>query len=267
MKERNISLACSLYVRYASVMTTPTRILQATVDGLPGHRRRFTDRQRDRQENILTAGLALMARHGRAGLTMAKFGLAVGMAPAAIRRLFVDIDSILSELLVRHLLAIFQALGEVPADAPGRKPALRAAYLAATRTADGRLTEPHILLLRERHSLPPDLAGEIERTRDSLGEVLAGPDGPAALALLDTPGLSPLRIEEMLGTLDRPKPMPTRQPPQAEAKPQPFIPGPISLSRQDLLTSASIVLPPQANGTLQTGLIKPKTPEPRAASP
>jgi AcrR family transcriptional regulator len=248
-------------------MTTPTRILQATVDGLPGHRCRFTEKQRDRQEKILTAGLALMARHGRAGLTMAKFGLAVGMAPAAIRRLFVDIDSILSELLVRHLLAIFQALGEIPADAPGRKPALRAAYLAATRTADGRLTEPHILLLRERHSLPPDLAGEIERTRDSLGEVLAGPDGPAALALLDTPGLAPSRIEAMLAALDPPDATQTRQSAPAETKPHPVILTPASVTRQDLLSSASIAPPPQANGTLQTGLITPKTPEPRAASP
>jgi AcrR family transcriptional regulator len=246
-------------------MTTPTRILQATVDGLPGHRRRFTEKQRDRQEKILSAGLILMARHGRSGLTMGAFGIAIGLAPAAIRRIFVDIDSILSELLVRHLLAIFRAMGEIPADAPNRKSALRAADLAATRTADGRLAAPHILLLRERHSLPPDLATEIEQTRDSIGEVLAGALGPAALALLDTPGLPPSRLEAMLAALD-PEPTQTLKPEPPERKPQPIIASPLRLSRKDLLASASIAPPPPINGR-QTSLIKPETLEPRAASP
>jgi AcrR family transcriptional regulator len=231
-------------------MPTPARILQATVDGLPNHRRRFSEKQRERQEYILTAALAVFARHGRAGLSMGAFGLALGMSPAAIRRLFVDLDTILAELLVRHLFAILRALTDIPADTPNRNTALRAAYLAATRTAEGRLTEPHILLLRERHSLPPDLATDIEATRDSIGEILAGADGAAALALLDTPGLAPSRIETMLAALD-PKPEPIPKAAVTETNGWPSFPAPRSASRQDLLASASIA----------------RTPEPRGASP
>jgi AcrR family transcriptional regulator len=247
-------------------MSTPPRLLQATVDGLPNHRRRFSEKQRQRQEHILTAALAVFARHGLAGLTMGAFGLALGMAPAAIRRLFIDLDTILAELLIRHLFAILKALGEVPAESPNRNAALRTAYLAATRTQDGRLAEPHILLLRERHSLPPDLAVDIEQTRDSIGEILAGADGAAALALLDTPGLAPSRIEALLAALD-PKPEPAPQPAPPDANPHPVIPGPPGASRQALLASASLPPPPQARIGFPIGWNTPKTPEPRAASP
>jgi AcrR family transcriptional regulator len=250
-------------------MPTPVRLLQATADAaLPGRTRYFSAKQRAAQDQILAAALAIMAQHGRAGLTMGRFAVALGMAAGTIRRHFVDLDCILAELLSRHLLAILQAFRQVPEDAPNRKTALRAAYIATTRNGYGGLTDPHALLLRERHTLPPDLATSIEQTRASIGKILAGPHADAALALLDTPSLTAAQIETMLAQPDAPKPAPQSRPgPKPERRDLPAIPGLMSANRQDLLTSASITRPQPARPRIPATWIKPKGPEPRSASP
>jgi AcrR family transcriptional regulator len=228
---------------------------------MPGRETLLTDRQLARREEILAAALVLMARHGRVGLSMGRFATALRMGAGTIRRYFVDLDSILAELLARHLVAIMEAFGSVPEASANRGVALRAAYLKATRGADGGFTDAHTLLLRECHTLPPDLAADIEEVRDRIGQILAGPDAATALALLDTPGVLLAQIEAMLAALEPPKPQP--RPARApERQDTPAIPGPIKPNRSDLLATASMPWPQHA--TRWTG---PPRPEPRAASP
>jgi AcrR family transcriptional regulator len=248
-----------------TAMQTPTRRLRATADGLPGREPLFSDKQLARQEDILTAALAIMARHGCAGLTMGRFATALRMSSASIRHYFVDLDSILAELLARHLVAILGAFGAVPESAPNRKAALRAAYLSVTRTAAGGFTDAHRLLLRDRQTLPPDMQAEIDQAREGIGEILAGRHGAAALALLDTPGLTASHIETMLAALD-PKPAQARAAaPERSAKPA--ILAPVSASRRDLLATVSIPRPPHLKPDIPPRWSAPAVPEPRSASP
>ena len=226
-------------------MPTPTRLLRATADALPGRSNTLSERQRARQEDILAVGLGIMVQHGRVALTMGRFAAAARMSASTIRRHFVDLDSILAELLSRHLLDVFTALGRVPEDAPNRKAALRAAYLKTTRNGFGAHTAAHTLLLRERHTLPPDLAAPLEQIVTSLGEILAGPHAEAAMALLDRPGLKTQDIEAMLACLDakptqtRPAIPPPLRPKPAKPDPRPDIAHLMSASRQDLLATAA----------------------------
>ena len=191
-------------------MHTPPRILRAEIEDIPGARLRLSARERERQAVILAAGRRVMVNHGHTGIRLADLAIALGMAPATIRRYFPDLDELLGEILRTHLLAISSAIGDalraVPAatattGAAHRQAAARAAYLAATRTVLGGHTEAHLLLLRERHHLPPDLLAGIEGTRAALGEVLAGDHWAEALGLLDLADLSPAMIEGMMRVL------------------------------------------------------------------
>jgi AcrR family transcriptional regulator len=195
-------------------MHTPPRILRAEIEDIPGARPRLSARERERQAVILAAGRRVLVNHGRAGIRLADLAIALGMAPATIRRYFPDLDDLLGEILRTHLLAISSAIGEALSNAPAttncanpgaiaahRQATARAAYLAATRTVLGFHTEAHLLLMRERHHLPPDLFAAIEGTRAALGEVLAGDHWAEALGLLDLPELSPAMIEGMLRVL------------------------------------------------------------------
>ena len=184
-------------------MLPATRLLRAHADDLPNARPHLSGRERDREDKIVAAAQALIARFGRTALTMGNFAIAVRMSPATIRRHFPDIDSILAEILFRHLLAISKAIGEAKSDPRAPHKARRAAYLAMTRTAFNAPTERHLLLLRERQSLPADLAATVDELRTGIGEMLAGDFGPTALALLDTPELQAPQIEAMLATLAR----------------------------------------------------------------
>lgn len=241
-------------------MQTQTRCLRTTADSLPGREPLFSDKQLARQEDILAAALAIMARHGCAGLTMGRFATALRISSASIRRYFVDLDSILAELLARHLVAILGAFDAVPESAPKRKAALRAAYLSVTRTAAGGFTDGHTLLLRDRQTLPPDMEAEINQARDGIGEILAGRHGAAALALLDTPGLTASQIETMLAALD---PKPAQAQPERSARP---VLAPVSASRRDLLATASIPRPPHLKPDIPPRWPGPAIPEPRSAS-
>jgi hypothetical protein len=118
-----------------------------------------------------------------------------------LRRWFCDVDHLLAEILVRHFDAISERLAAIPANVPGRAAACRAAYLAATRTRDGALTEAHLLFMRDRHQLPPDEIGAVSTLRDRIGQQLAGAHGCIALGLLDMPELAGDQIEAMLDAL------------------------------------------------------------------
>jgi len=211
-------------------MPIPIRQLRAITDDLPGARPILSPREQARQDQILAAATALLARFGRAGLTMAAFAAALRMSPATLRRYFPDMDSLLAEILMRHLQAIAAALGKVPFDAPDRAPARRAAYIAHTRTAFNAHTEPHLILLRERHALPPDLAEPVEKLRTLLADMLAPETPDLALTLLDAPELQPAQIETILAALrpksqhaaPHPHPIDTPQPHPARPNPTPL---------------------------------------------
>jgi AcrR family transcriptional regulator len=186
-------------------MPTPIRILRAHLDERPGARAQRSVRELDQEDRILEAARTLMARYGRGSITLNSLAVAMRLAPATIRRLFPDLDCILFELLQRHLHALSHALGEIPRDHPNRHAALRAAYVAFTRNAFSGTTDIHTLLLRERHTLPPDLADPIENLRMLIGERLAHEHVDTVLILLDNPFLQPPQIEAMLAALANPQ--------------------------------------------------------------
>jgi AcrR family transcriptional regulator len=196
------------------------RLFRAHVDNRSHNRPMLTDKQREREQTILAAAQTLMATYSRGALTIGKLAIALRMSPGTIRRHFADIDSILAEILLRHLTGIARAIGRTPPSDPKEKAAARAAYIEATRTGWGGLTEPHLLLIRERHTLPEDLAKPVEDMRTLIGEILAGERGAIALTLLDTPELQATQIDAMLATTEPKATEPTATEPRT-ANPEP----------------------------------------------
>jgi hypothetical protein len=74
-----------------------------------------------------------------------------------------------------------------------------AAYRAYTRTALGGLTETHLLLVRDSHTLPDDERISIDMMRQGIGELLGGNLREETLRLLDAPFLDAPAIEARLG--------------------------------------------------------------------
>jgi AcrR family transcriptional regulator len=204
-------------------MPLPARIIRRQCDDLPGQRPFLSLKEEERCTRILDAGQMIMAIYGRAGIRMTEFALGLRMSPLTVRRYFPDLDHLLGEILRRHLQVIIRTIGTVPRDAPNRQQARRAAYLAATRTGLGAPTEAHLLLIRDRHLLPPDEAEPIECLRATIGDILAGEQAQVALALLDTPELNAAEIEAALAAVVRPRQAATPQPepprPRHEAPP------------------------------------------------
>ena len=161
----------------------------------PGARLRLTARERERQEVIPPPARRVLVLHGRAGIRLADLATALGMAAGTIPPLLPRPGlppgrDACAPTLMAISTAIGDALRGIPHDAAHRQGTARAAYLAATRTVLGGHTEAHLLLLRERYHLPPDLLDTIEQTRAGLGEILAGEFATEALGLLDMPELS-----------------------------------------------------------------------------
>ena len=177
------------------------RILRAEADAFDRQQRFLPERDRQRREHILTVAQALLSRHGRHAITFGAMAAALRMAPATLRRHFIDLDALLGEILSRHLLALAAAMGQVPFNDPDRSRKKREAYFTFTHGPFGSLTEAHLLYTRDRHSLPEDLLTSLEQTREGLGEFLAGPNGREALLLLDTPYIPLTNIEAMLAAL------------------------------------------------------------------
>lgn len=189
-------------------MTTPARILRAQAQDIAPALFRRTPAQAARHENILAVGQALMARHGRHHILFTRFALALNLDPSTLRRDIIDLDAMLGEILRRHLHALSRALGQVPSDDPERQRKRRAAYLAYTRTPNGALTPPHLLLVRDCRLLPPDVRLPIEELRADIGRALAGDLGEEAMSLLDTPGLDAARAEFIFAHYSPQKPAP-----------------------------------------------------------
>ncbi len=180
-------------------MPISPRLLRAQTDGLPGARHAPTPKETEQRTRILEAATVCLATHGASSFTLGNFAAAIRMASATIRRHFTDLDAILGEILRLHLHAIAEAIGEPPPrNHPNPKAVRRAAYITATR----RAANAHALLLRQRHTLPPDVLGPLDELRLHIGTLIAGEHAETALALMDTPSLSAEQVERMLATLD-----------------------------------------------------------------
>jgi len=85
-----------------------------------------------------------------------------------------------------HLHAIAVSFGAIGFHTPNRPAARRAAYIAHTRTPFSAPTEQHLLLLRDSHNLPPDLAEPIAKLRALIGDMLC-PTHPKSPSPFSTP--------------------------------------------------------------------------------
>lgn len=183
-------------------MLVSPRILRAEALCLACHPRELTSREIARQERILDTATELLARHGMRAVTFGALALALRLAPATLRFHFVDLDDLLGEILRGHLQRLAELLGDVPAEPEATlHTRRRAAWAQATRAGLGGTTPAHTLLLRDRHGLPADLLENIEATYRNLGLLLAGPDLPEALTLLDDPAIAPARAEILIAAL------------------------------------------------------------------
>jgi AcrR family transcriptional regulator len=204
----------------------------------------LTTRQRDTRERVLTYAQTLMAACGALTLKFSTLAAAVHVAPSTLRHYFADLDDLLTVLVVRHLDTLLAALSETPNDDPNRDQNRRSAYLAATRTASGALTEAHLLLVRDRHFLPQDELTHIEAYRHQIGTLLAGDRAQLVLHTLDNPHATPDDIEALLGNL-RAAPRPAARPqPATSPLPAPRPAAPRLPAKGDFIPNVAYVPPP-----------------------
>jgi len=181
-------------------MTTPLRILRAKAQERNPAHFALTERQRVREETILDVAKYLIADEGLENVTFSRLARALRMSRNTLAFHFVDLPALLGQIIRLHLRALSAALGQIRADDPDRYRRRRAAYLAYTRTPLGGLTEAHLLLVRDRHTLPPDLRDGIEHIRHDIGKLLTDDMVEEAFALLDLPSIDAARVEARLGT-------------------------------------------------------------------
>jgi AcrR family transcriptional regulator len=199
-------------------MKTSPRLLRDTIQHLLP-RRHLTTKELERRDLILSAGRTAFVRFGRHGITLSSLALALNLSPSTIRRFFIDLDDLLSQILDQHLLTVARTIAAIPDTDTDHKTKRCEAYLNATRGNLGAYTEDHHLLLRERHRLPPDLLRHIEGLRTAIGEDLGGYfHGEATLAVLDIQGLTHAELLRLVGhieepaSLAQPEPAPPKSP-------------------------------------------------------
>ena len=235
-------------------MPIPSRILRTRVEDHLG-RPEFTNRQRDHEAHILAAAEDLFATYGRHEVTWRSLGESLRMATATLRWHYTDLHALFAAILSRHLRNVAKALGEVPLDAPNRRHAQCLAYLAATRLPFGGLTPAHLLLTRDRHTLPEDVLDPIEEMRHSLGMLVGGNLGQETLDRLDTPWVTAESLGPVLEILVSP-------PPPAPPLPEPALPAPsrsADIARQ-LENGDLRWLRPAGLGSLEDPLPEPRMP-------
>jgi AcrR family transcriptional regulator len=185
-------------------MKIPFRTARSIADELIGVPF-LTPRQRERQTNIITVATELFARYGKDHCSMGLVAHALRIAVQTLRWHYSDLDAVLYEILRAHLAGLSKYLGDVPRDPPNYQQRKRAAFLQYTRPC-GDFTTPHLLLVRDRASLPRDLLEAIETTYQALGAGLAGDWGTDVLEMLDTARFDAEEIETRLTTLSNPSP-------------------------------------------------------------
>jgi AcrR family transcriptional regulator len=215
----------------------PRLLRDAIRDRLP--RRNFSIRELERRDLILSAGRSAFVRCGRHNITLGSLALALNLAPATIRRFFIDLDDLLYEILDQHLLAVARRIAAIPDSGPDHATRRCAAYLDATRGNLGAYTENHLLLVRERHLLPPDLLANIESARTAIGEDLAGPlHAEATLAVLDIQGSSNAELLRLVKHIGEPAPIAEPEPAAEPAVPVRLVPKPPVFPRNEAAAAA-----------------------------
>jgi AcrR family transcriptional regulator len=181
-------------------------ILEAGIE-IPG----LTKGDLEKRPRIIAAARAAFATARYYDIKLAKFAKELRMSQAAVQRIFLDMESILAEILREHLEAVTAAIDAVPADAPDKLVARRAAYFAATRQRNGAFVPDHKLFQAQFHLLPPDLKGPIEALFTAIGRRLSQDGSGIALAMLDQPNHTLFDAERMIAAI----------PPRAKALPDP----------------------------------------------
>jgi AcrR family transcriptional regulator len=220
----------------------PRLLRDAIQDRLP--RRHLTTRELERRDRIVSAGRSAFVRCGRHTITLSSLALVLNLTPAAFRRIFIDLDDLLFQILDQHLLALARKIAEIPDCDPDHKAKRCEAYLNATRGNLSAYTEDHLLLLRERHQLPPDLLQHIELQRTAIGEDLAGTlHAEATLAVLDIQGSTNAELLRLVRHIGEPPPLAQPEPAHEPADPLILlVPKPRDPPAAERLAAAS---PPQ----------------------
>jgi len=209
-------------------MQTPLRLLRADAQDFDRNPPDLSPREWAQYDRIVEVGRSILARRGCHAVSLAGLAQALRMAPTTLRRHFPDMDALLGTILRQHLRNIAIEIGKIPHSTPDLHRQRRAAYLAFTRTALGGFTEAHLLLVRDRHTLPDDILPSIEQTRLALGGNLAGDMACEALSHLDNPFLAPPRIEAILALPEAAEIIPAaiaRAPIAAKIQPPPKLPA------------------------------------------
>ena len=194
-------------------MPTPTRILRTLAEELDPTMRDRTVREERQFERIMKVAPTLLTFWHTDRISFTALAVAMKMAPATLRRHFVDIPALLGHLIREHLREINTALAQIPHGAPDRARRRRAAYLEFTRKPLGAYTEIHLLMLNNLPTLPDDLRLPLLEHQRAVATGL-GPAGQEefVLSMLDNPFITPTRLEAILATEETPWHEPAPQP-------------------------------------------------------
>ncbi len=77
-------------------MKTPSRVIRALIEDMPGGRPPLEPRQQKMFDHILDVGRSTFARQGWHTVGMAAFAEGVGVSPATIRRYICDLENLLA---------------------------------------------------------------------------------------------------------------------------------------------------------------------------
>jgi AcrR family transcriptional regulator len=163
----------------------------------------------EKRPKILAAARAVFATAWFYDVKLSKFAKQLHMSPETVARIFLDMESILAEILHEHLNAVAAAVDAVPADTPDILIARRAAYFAATRQRNNDYVPDHKLFLQQHGALPPDLKGPVKALHTAIGLRLSQDGSDIAIAMLDAPRNTLFGAERMIAAIPpRAKPLP-----------------------------------------------------------
>ena len=164
-------------------MNIPARQIRDLVQDIPGLRPVLSPRQQRTREIILTAAVRTFAILGFKNVSMRAFAAGIWISRDRIQTHFLDMDSLLAEMLFAHLQGVSRAIGNAPRTPKDH----RAAYYAYTRAHFGTMKREHAVFVFERENLPEDLLDGVESLHAGLGPMLCPEDPDRVLTLLDDP--------------------------------------------------------------------------------
>ena len=182
-------------------MPTPTRILRSLCEELDPSMHDRTIREEGQFQRIMKCAPTLLTFYNIDRITFTALAVAMKMAPATLRRHFVDIPALLGYLIREHLLEINAAIAAIRRDTPNFFQLRRAAYLTATRKPLGAHTEIHLLMLNNLANLPGDVRLPLIELQNAIASALA-PPGQAdfVLSMIENPYITPRRLEAIVAT-------------------------------------------------------------------